>query len=196
MLNMAQFAAKARERNLNIFNVRVLQNGNLVGKLDLTEDIRRLQHSVSKSFTSMAVGLAIDKGKLTLETTLKDVFPEYVSPLKQTPPSMQPGDITLFDLLRMSTGHDSPPFWAEERLALKDKNWVQHYLSLTLDRAPGEIYIQRRRYHYDLCNGASPRRANRKGLSGTSFVCTSGYKQCGLGNNTSRGNPWLCRTSD
>ncbi|MEK4190326.1 serine hydrolase domain-containing protein [Paenibacillus sp. FSL L8-0494] len=140
MLNMAQFAAKARERNLNIFNVRVLQNGNLVGKLDLTEDIRRLQHSVSKSFTCMAVGLAIDEGKLTLETTLRDVFPEYASPLKQTLPSMQPGDITLFDLLRMSTGHDSPPFWAEERLALKDKNWVQHYLSLTLDRAPGEKF--------------------------------------------------------
>lgn len=63
MLNMAPFAAKARERNLNIFNVRVLQNGNLVGKLDLTEDIRRLQHSVSKSFTCMAVGLAVDEGK-------------------------------------------------------------------------------------------------------------------------------------
>ncbi|MEK5398983.1 serine hydrolase domain-containing protein [Paenibacillus sp. FSL K6-2859] len=140
MLNMTRFEAQIRERGLNVFNVRVLQNGSLVGKVDLAEDIRRLQHSVSKSFTCMAVGLAIEEGKLSLNTTLKDVFPEYAFTHKEACSSMQPGELTLFDLLRMSTGHDSPPFWVEERLALKDVNWIQHYLSLPLDRPPGEQF--------------------------------------------------------
>lgn len=137
MLNMTFFEAQIRKRGLNVFNVRVLQNGTLVGKVDLAEDIRRLQHSVSKSFTCMAVGLAIEEGKLSLNTTLKDVFPDYAFAHKEALPSMQPGELTLFDLLRMSTGHDSPPFWIEERLALKDVNWIQHYLSLPLDRPRG-----------------------------------------------------------
>jgi CubicO group peptidase (beta-lactamase class C family) len=139
MLNMARFETRIRERELNVFCARVLQNGNLVGKMDLAADIRRPQHSVSKSFTSMAVGLAIEEGKLSLDTKLRDVFPEHTY-TNGTLPSMQPGEITLFDLLRMSTGHDSPPFMVDERLVLQDKDWIQHYLSLPLDRAPGEQF--------------------------------------------------------
>ncbi|GGF59346.1 hypothetical protein GCM10010912_00650 [Paenibacillus albidus] len=137
MLNMNPFEILVRERGLNVLTVRVLQKGALTGTLDLAKDIRRLQHSVSKSFTCMAAGLAIEEGKLALNTRLKDVFPEYAWPHPHTPHSLQPGELTLLNLLRMSSGHDSPPFWAEERAAMKDKDWVAHYLSLPLDRTPG-----------------------------------------------------------
>lgn len=66
------FVDNAGSRKLNVLSVRVLQNGQLLGLWDRDGDARRLQHSVSKSFTSMAVGLAIAEGKLTLDARLND----------------------------------------------------------------------------------------------------------------------------
>ena len=40
-------------------------------------EIPHMMFSVSKSFTSTAVGFAIEEGLLSLETRLIDIFPEY-----------------------------------------------------------------------------------------------------------------------
>jgi CubicO group peptidase (beta-lactamase class C family) len=53
---------------------------------------------------------------------------------------MRPGDLTLHDLLRMTSGHDNPPLTAAERASLEEKDWVKYYMSLPLDRAPGELF--------------------------------------------------------
>jgi CubicO group peptidase (beta-lactamase class C family) len=141
MLNLAPFETHIRETGLNVFGIRVLQQGNLRGTVAFAEDIRRLQHSVSKSFTCMAAGLAIEEGKLSLDTKLSDLFPEYPPLPGVADPAWQPGELTLSDLLHMSSGHDNPPFWAEERASLAEKDWVKHYLSLPLDRLPGERFM-------------------------------------------------------
>ncbi|MFE4714113.1 serine hydrolase domain-containing protein [Paenibacillus sp. NPDC056722] len=141
MLNLTSFETLIRESGLNVFGIRVLQQGKLLGKVAFAEDVRRIQHSISKSFTAMAAGLAIEEGKLSLDTKLKDLFPEYPPLPGVTDDSMQPGELTLYDLLRMSSGHDNPPFWAEERATLPEKDWVKHYLSLPLDRVPGEKFM-------------------------------------------------------
>ncbi|WP_195575166.1 serine hydrolase domain-containing protein [Paenibacillus sp. 1001270B_150601_E10] len=125
------------EEQLNILSVRVLKKGETIGAWDLTSDTRRPQHSISKSFTCMAVGLAIDEHKLSLDTTLGEVFPQYAHIANVASPALQPSRITVEHLLTMSSGHDSPPLWAEERAALVEKDWVKYYMSLPLDRAPG-----------------------------------------------------------
>ncbi|MEO3946469.1 serine hydrolase [Gorillibacterium sp. CAU 1737] len=135
-----RFAERIQQDRLNVLSLRVLQRGQLIGSWDRSKDERRLQHSVSKSFTSMAVGLALEEGKLALTDRLKDIFPEYAAQVPAGGCGYPPGDLRLSDLLRMTSGHDSPPFWAEERAALHDKDWVQHYLSLPLDRPPGERF--------------------------------------------------------
>ncbi|MDR9857237.1 serine hydrolase [Paenibacillus sp. VCA1] len=139
-IRLTGFVNFVTKHHLNVLSARVLQNGAQIAAWDVTRDERRLQHSVSKSFTCMAVGLAIDEGKLSLETKLKDFFPEHAQIRSDVPSSMQPGELTLYNLLRMSSGHDSPPLWAEERATLQEKDWVKHYMSLPLDRPQGEKF--------------------------------------------------------
>ncbi|SYX85457.1 serine hydrolase domain-containing protein [Paenibacillus alvei] len=134
------FVNRVTAENLQVESVRVRQDGELIGKWDQNEDSRRPQHSISKSFTCMAVGLAIEEGKLTLDTTLGDVFPQYAHLHTEHNPLLQPAGIKLRELLRMSSGHDSPPLWAEERASLQEKDWVRYYMSLPLDRVPGKQF--------------------------------------------------------
>lgn len=131
------FVRRVTDDGLDIYSVRVRQKDKLWGAWDVTQDQRRLQHSVSKSFTCMAVGLALEEGVLGLDSRLGSYFSEEAS--EQEDP-LHPDNITLYHLLRMSTGHDSPPLWANERASLKEKDWAKYYMSLPLDRKPGEVF--------------------------------------------------------
>lgn len=130
------FISTITTQQLQVHSVRVLQHGQLLDEWHQGTDRRRVQHSVSKSFTSMAVGLAVQEGLIHLDAKLGDYFPydEAQSSSSQLP---SPREITLRDLLRMSSGHDSPPLWADERASLQEKDWAKHYMSLSLDRMPG-----------------------------------------------------------
>ncbi|GIP30021.1 penicillin-binding protein [Paenibacillus sp. J23TS9] len=140
LISLDGFVNRVTQQGLNVLSVRVLLKGTSVAKWDLSSDERRLQHSVSKSFTCMAVGMAIAEGKLSLETKLQEYFPQYAQMSLTDDPDLRPGGLTLYNLLRMSSGHDSPPLWAEERASLQEKDWVKYYMSLPLDRAPGDIF--------------------------------------------------------
>src|SRR6185436_5948757 len=59
-------------------------------------------HSLSKSFTSTAVGLVIEEGKLALDDKVLKFFPEDAP----AEPSENLKAMTVRDLLTMSTGHD------------------------------------------------------------------------------------------
>ena len=59
-------------------------------------------YSVSKSFTSIAVGFAIDEGLLTLDTKVIDIFPEFRP--KKYDENLE--KLTVFHLLTMSAGKD------------------------------------------------------------------------------------------
>jgi CubicO group peptidase (beta-lactamase class C family) len=62
-------------------------------------------HSLSKSFTSTAVGLAIADGKLSLDDPVLKFFPADAPP----DPSDNLKALTVRDLLTMSGGHDTEP---------------------------------------------------------------------------------------
>ncbi|MDT0121868.1 serine hydrolase [Paenibacillus sp. RRE4] len=127
------------EEKLLVHSVRLLQNGRLLDEWHSDGDRRRVQHSISKSFTCMAVGLAVEEGLIQLDNTLGDYFP--YDQTQQNPSQLpSPRELTLRDLLRMSSGHDSPPLWADERASLEEKDWAKHYMSLSLDRLPGEHF--------------------------------------------------------
>ena len=62
-------------------------------------------YSLSKSFTSTAVGLAIAEGKLSLDDEVLKFFPEDAP----AEPSKNLKAMRIRDLLRMSTGHQEEP---------------------------------------------------------------------------------------
>ena len=85
--------------------------------------------SLSKSFTSTAVGLAVEEGKLKLDDKVLSFFPEQAPPV--VPENLQ--KMTVKDLLTMTCGHDK-----EVKLSLTDTTpWVQAFLAHPVPHAPG-----------------------------------------------------------
>ena len=62
-------------------------------------------YSLSKSFTSTAVGLAVAEGKLSVDDEVLKFFPDDAP----TEPSKNLKAMRVSDLLRMSTGHQTEP---------------------------------------------------------------------------------------
>jgi CubicO group peptidase (beta-lactamase class C family) len=88
-------------------------------------------YSLSKSFTSTAVGLAIAEGKLSLDDPVLKFFPEDVPP----EPSNNLKAMRLSDLLRMSTGHQTEP------RRTSDQPWTKSFLAHPVPFKPGTHFL-------------------------------------------------------
>ena len=88
-------------------------------------------YSLSKSFTSTAVGLAISEGKLSLDDEVLKFFPENAP----SDPSNNLKAMRVSDLLRMSTGHQTEP----PRTA--DQPWTKTFLAHPVPFKPGTHFL-------------------------------------------------------
>ena len=86
-------------------------------------------YSVSKSFTSVAIGFAIDEGLLTLDTKVIDIFPEYRP--KKFDENLE--KMTVFHLLTMTAGKDVSVFSDKTK-----GSWVKQFFESKWGFAPGE----------------------------------------------------------
>lgn len=96
-----------------------------------TADTPHVMHSLSKSFTSTAVGLAIAEGKLDLFDPVLKFFPDD-APAK---PSPNLKSMRVRDLLTMSTGHQTAPKFTP------DQPWVRTFLAHPVDFKPGTHFL-------------------------------------------------------
>lgn len=83
--------------------------------------------SLSKSFTSTAVGLAVEEGKLRIDDLVLKFFPDDAP----ADPSANLKAMRVRDLLTMSTGHQDEP-----RLG-SDEPWVKTFLAHPVPHKPG-----------------------------------------------------------
>ncbi|HLK56917.1 MAG TPA: serine hydrolase [Chthonomonadaceae bacterium] len=91
--------------------------------------------SLSKSFTSTAVGLAIAEGHLHVEDAVTSFFPDSLpSPVSENLAAMQ-----VRHLLSMSTGHDKDA--TGPTTAQPEGDWVRGFLSLPVEHAPGSKFV-------------------------------------------------------
>ena len=88
-------------------------------------------YSLSKSFTSTAVGLAVAEGKLSLDDELLKLFPDDAPDA----PSANLKSMRIRDLLRMSTGHQTEPARA------LDKVWTKEFLAHAVPFKPGTHFL-------------------------------------------------------
>jgi CubicO group peptidase (beta-lactamase class C family) len=88
-------------------------------------------YSLSKSFTSTAVGLAISEGKLSLDDQVLKFFPEDAP----AEPSNNLKAMRVRDLLRMSSGQQSEP----PRTA--DQPWTKTFLAQPVPFKPGTHFL-------------------------------------------------------
>lgn len=104
-------ALSVRNQNLHVLNVIVRQDGDIIAKHDFAEEKQTLLWSVSKTFTSMAIGLAISEGYLKINDYVIDFFSDI--PFTSINENLK--KVTIHDLLCMGTGHAECPVFKADR---------------------------------------------------------------------------------
>ena len=94
-------------------------------------------YSLSKSFTSTAVGIAVAEGKLRVDDEVLKFFPEDAP----SSPSANLRAMRVRDLLRMTTGHQTEPSWLVEDSASRGTSWVQRFLAHPVPFKPGTHFL-------------------------------------------------------
>lgn len=134
---LAHFSERVRREGLCVHGVAVQQDGRLLAARQWSPDEPRVLHSLSKSFTALAVGMLVDEGRLRLEERVVDFFPGQ----RPAVPSDRLLALRVEHLLTMSAGHDRPLMMSEQRAAIREPDWVRYYLAQPLDRLPGERFV-------------------------------------------------------
>ena len=140
---MKEYLKDAEKQKLNIKSVMVLQHGKVLFEKWLDDGAPHIPHvlnSVSKTFTSAAVGLAINEGLLSLDDKLVSFFPDDLP----ESPSENLKKVTIRDLLTMNCGHDSEPSGDN------GDTWVKSFLSWPVEHEPGTYYCYNSRGTYML----------------------------------------------
>ena len=122
-------AAEAATAAPKLTGIEVWQEGYLPSGAWLNGTSSETRHhvwSVTKSFTSMAIGIAVGEGKLKLSDKVEDIFPEEVAAARKSMKyngnamtDAQSGNLaalTVEDLLKMASGHkkDSSTEYAQK----------------------------------------------------------------------------------
>lgn len=122
---------------LGALGLKVTQNNELIAEWHSEPEIRRNVYSASKSFTSCAVGMAIEEGLLSLDEKLVDVFPEELPEVVNE----HLEKATVRDLLTMSLGQEEAALMGNQRPFYEEENWVKLSLAVPFESAPGKHFV-------------------------------------------------------
>ncbi len=97
--------------------------------------IPHMLFSLTKSFTSTAIGLAVAEGRLTVDDRVLSFFPE------KTPKRVSENlaAMRVRHLLSMSTGHKKDS--TERATSQKEGDWVKGFLAAPVEHAPGAPFV-------------------------------------------------------
>ncbi|WP_127530479.1 serine hydrolase domain-containing protein [Paenibacillus kobensis] len=93
-------------------------------------ELPHLIFSITKSFTSTAVGLAVQEGLLSVQDRIAAFFPDKLP----QQPSERLLKMTVHDLLAMATGHDGDP---TEPAILEGGDWLRAFFEAPVPHEPG-----------------------------------------------------------
>ena len=114
-----------------------IKNGKLISENywhPYNANAEHTMYSASKSFTSTAIGLASDEGKLNITEKLVDIYPEL------TPANAGENlrKMTIQDLLTMETGHAKEP---TIQMVTQPANWEKPFFTTPVDSVPGQFFV-------------------------------------------------------
>ncbi|MBP3965684.1 serine hydrolase domain-containing protein [Paenibacillus lignilyticus] len=127
-----------QRRQIEIHSVMIMRNGHVAAEGWWAPYARQLPHtmfSLSKSFTSTAIGMAAMEGLLSIDDTVISYFPEE-TPLDPSP-NLQA--MRIRDLLMMGTGHETDTI--VNLITSEDGNWVRAFLNAPVEREPGTHFV-------------------------------------------------------
>ncbi|MBD2869276.1 serine hydrolase domain-containing protein [Paenibacillus arenilitoris] len=132
------FLKAIQERELELHSLMLLRHGQVVAEGWWAPYAPHLPHmlfSLSKSFTSSAIGFAAAEGKLTLDDAVVSYFPEEVP--EEADPNL--AAMTIRHLLMMGTGHDKDTLSLLQQR--EDGNWAKAFLSAPVEHVPGTHFV-------------------------------------------------------
>lgn len=94
-------------------------------------EIPHRMYSVSKSMTSLAIGLLIGEGKISFEDAIIKYFADMLPPT--VPPQLN--RLTIRDMLRMATCYARTTYREGE-----DRDWIRTYFHSIPDHEPGTVF--------------------------------------------------------
>lgn len=131
------FVDAIEQRAIELHSFMLLRHGNIVAQgawAPYRLDVPHMLFSLSKSFTSTAVGLAIAEGRLSLDDTVLSFFPDDAP----AHPDENLRAMRVRHLLSMSTGH------AEDTVGRlfreNSDNWARNFLDQAVDYPPGTFF--------------------------------------------------------
>ena len=130
---IVRFLDEMKEKHLHMHNVMMLRHGKVIVDTSFepwSRDRKHMLFSLSKSFTSTAVGFAAQDGLLKTDDRLIDFFPELLT----NEPCENMRKMTVKHLLTMNTGHDVEPQHIED-------NWERYFLRTYIAYEPGTHFL-------------------------------------------------------
>ena len=119
----------------DMHSIMILKDGKVVYEKWMSTGNELEPHvlnSVSKTFTSCAVGLAISEGLIKLDDKVISYFPDKLPENV----SENLASMTVRNLLTMNAGHEKDP----SKLRDKEQDWEKAFLATPVPRKPGTIF--------------------------------------------------------
>ena len=135
LMNISEFVEAAK--GLNVLGIKITKDSKLIAEWHSEAECRRNIYSAAKSFTSCAVGFAVQEGLVSLNEKLIDVFPEDLP--KAVDDNLQIA--TVRDLLTMCLGQEQGNLMGAQRPLYKENDWVKMALSIPFKYKPGTHFV-------------------------------------------------------
>ncbi|WP_420146763.1 serine hydrolase domain-containing protein [Spirosoma sp.] len=135
---LLDFVNAIESQKLNVHSLMVLRHGQVVAEgwwAPYAPELKHTLYSLSKSFTSTAVGMAVAEKRLTVNDKVVSFFPKDVPETV----SANLAAMRVKDLLTMSTGNDK-----DTTPALRGgtaPNWVKAFLAQPVEHEPGTFFV-------------------------------------------------------
>jgi len=185
------FIEELEKEKIELHGFMMLRHGHVVSEgwwAPYTSELKHMLFSLSKSFTSTAVGLAVNEGLMSVEDKVIDYFP------KDLPENIckNLSAMKVKHLLSMSTGHDVDT--TEHVGSQSEGNWVKGFLELDVEHEPGTYFVYNTAATYmlsaivqkvtgqTLLNYLEPRIFEPLGIEGATWeTCPKGINTGGFG---------------
>ncbi|MEC0309355.1 serine hydrolase [Paenibacillus lautus] len=131
--SIERFIGSIQEKQLELHSFMLVRHGHVVAEAwwkPYQADKPHMLFSLSKSFTSTAIGLLAQEGQIALEDRVIGFFPEYAP----EDPSPNLSAMTIRDLLIMGTGHAQEP-------AMPSDIWAADFLKQAVEHEPGTHFV-------------------------------------------------------
>lgn len=146
------------DQSINMHNVIIARKGKILceGYFGAhKKGIWKATFSACKSVVSIAIGMLVDEGRLTLNTKLEDIFSSEMNVLEKR----RMRGMTVYDLLTMRSGMTT----FEETGAMNEESLFKAFVNTPLSHTPGEKFFYNSTNTYML--SAIVRKVSGEGLS-------------------------------